>query len=269
MWTMSDEEFPASQDQRTYPAVAVTVDVVTLTIRDGVLHVLLVCRGTPPHQGRWALPGGFVVEDEDLPKAAIRELTEETGQALGRLHLEQLATYGTPGRDPRMRVVSVAYLAFAPDLPDPIAGTQAADAAWVAVETLGLPDEAAIRRPGPLAQRPGATHRLAFDHTRIIADGLERARSKLEYTPLATRFAEPEFSISELRAIYETVWGDPLHPGNFHRKVLSVSGFVESTGSTTDRGGHRGGPRARLYRAGDARVLHPPLLRQSREDDVR
>ena len=266
---MLDEEFLANYNPRVFPAVAVTVDVVTLTIRDGVLNVLLVCRGNPPYQGCWALPGGFVQEGEDLPAAAIRELTEETGQALGRLHLEQLATYGTPGRDPRMRVVSVAYLAFAPDLPDPTAGTDAADAAWVAVETLGLPDAIATRRPGILSQRPGTTRKLAFDHTRIVVDGLERAKSKLEYTPLATTFAGPEFSISELRAIYETVWGDRLHPGNFHRKVLSVPGFVESTGFTTDRGGQRGGPRARLYRAGDARLLHPPVLRPGREDLIR
>lgn len=265
---MTGEESLADCQSRDYPAIAVTVDVVTLTIRDGVLHILLVRRGAPPHEGRWALPGGFVREDEDLPSAAIRELTEETGQALGRLHLEQLATYGTPGRDPRMRVVSVAYLAFAPDLPDPVAGTGAAEAAWVAVEALGLPARAA-HRPGPLDQRPGITRRLAFDHTRILVDGLDRARSKLEYTPLATKFAGTEFTISELRAIYETVWGDRLHPGNFHRKVLSVPGFVESTGATTDRGGQRGGPRARLYRAGDARLLHPPLLRPGREDLVR
>jgi ADP-ribose pyrophosphatase YjhB (NUDIX family) len=251
---VADDRFSVPYDPRVYPVVAVTVDVVTLTIRDGTLCVLLVQRGTPPHEGAWALPGGFVREDEDLPAAAIRELMEETGRALGRLHLEQLATYGVPGRDPRMRIISVAHLAFAPDLPDPIAGTDAMDAAWVPVAALGLPGGGS------------ASHRLAFDHARIITDGLGRARSKLEYTPLATRFAGPEFTISELRAIYETVWDDRLHPGNFHRKVLSVPGFVESTGYTTDRGGHRGGPRARLYRAGNARLLHPALLRPTREE---
>lgn len=266
---MADAEFPVGGDPRAYPMVAVTVDVVTLTIRDGVLHVLLVCRGVPPHRGRWALPGGFVGQDEDLSAAAVRELTRKTGSALGRLHLEQLATYGGPDRDPRLRVVSVAYLAFAPDLPDPIVGTDATDAAWVPVESLGLPDAASTRLPGPLTQHPGTGRRLAFDHTRILADGLERARSKLEYTPLACGFAGSEFTISELRAIYETVWGDRLHPGNFHRKVLSVPGFVQSTGYTTDRGGHRGGPRARLYHAGDARLLHPALLRPNRDQPGR
>ncbi len=266
-----EEEFLASYDPRAFPPVAVTVDVVTLTIRDGRLHVLLVRRGVPPFQGSWALPGGFVKAhaggsgeraEEDLADAAIRELAEETGQQPGRVHLEQLATYGTPGRDPRMRVISVAYLAFAPELPDPQAGSDAQEAAWVPVAALGLADNAA-------GQRPGATRKLAFDHARILSDGLERARSKLEYTPLATAFATEPFTISELRAVYETVWGEPLHAANFHRKVLSVPGFVESTGETTESGGPRGGPRSRLYRRGDARLLHPPLLRPGQEEGIR
>jgi 8-oxo-dGTP diphosphatase len=110
---------------------------------------------------------------------------------------------------------------------------------------------------------------LAFDHATILADGLDRARSKLEYTPLATTFVGPEFTIAELRHVYAAVWGEGLHAGNFHRKVLSVPGFVESTGETTTRGGERGGPKPRLYRAGDARLLHPALLRPAREENVR
>ncbi|MEV8631028.1 NUDIX domain-containing protein [Streptosporangium sp. NPDC051023] len=243
----NESEFLAGYDPRAFPAVAVTVDVVALTILGGVLHVLLVERGQYPHVGRWALPGGFIRPGEDLPEAAKRELAEETGLA-PRAHIEQLASYGTPDRDPRMRVVSVSYLAFAPDLPDPKAGSDAADAAW----------HPANRLP-----------ELAFDHSRILADGLERARSKLEYTPLATTFVGETFTISELRGVYETVWGVSLHAGNFHRKVLSVPGFVESTGEATESGGTRGGPRAKLYRAGDARLLHPALLRPAREEEVR
>ncbi|MFD9129307.1 NUDIX hydrolase, partial [Kitasatospora sp. NPDC059571] len=110
---------------------------------------------------------------------------------------------------------------------------------------------------------------LAFDHARILADGLDRARAKIEYSPLATAFLQHDFTIPELRAVYEAVWGERLHAGNFHRKVLSVPGFIESTGTTTERGGSRGGPRARTYQAGDARALHPPLLRPGREDEVR
>ncbi|MEU8329626.1 NUDIX domain-containing protein [Micromonospora sp. NPDC048839] len=250
---MNEQEFLAAYDPRTYPSVAVTVDVVALTIRDGALHLLLIQRGQQPFAGHWALPGGFVQPDEDLAAGARRELAEETGlggDRLRRVHLEQLGSYGAPDRDPRMRVVSIAHLAFAPDLPDPAAGTDADEAIWLPVTAL-------------------TSRQLAFDHGRIIDDALERARSKLEYTPLATRFLDAEFTISELRTVYETVWGHPLHAGNFHRKVLSVPGFVESTGASTERGGSRGGPRARLYRAGDARLLHPALLRPAREETVR
>jgi 8-oxo-dGTP diphosphatase len=250
---VSDErEFLDRYDPAAFAPVAVTVDVVALTIRDGELRVLLVERGGPPCQGWLALPGGFV-RDETLEAAALRELSEETGLrpgegSLGRVHLEQLRTYGDPGRDPRMRVFSVAYLAFGPSLPDPQAGGDAEAARWVPVD---------------------AATGLAFDHDAILADGLDRARAKLEYTPLAAAFVADEFTIAELRAVYAAVWGEDLHPGNFHRKVLSVPGFVESTGETAARGGERGGPKARLYRAGDARTLHPPLLRPAREDDVR
>jgi 8-oxo-dGTP diphosphatase len=251
---MAEADFLAGYDPRAYPPVAVTVDVVALTIRDGRLSVLLVKRGARPYAGRWALPGGFIKPGEDLPDAAVRELAEETGlqawpkRVLGRLHIEQLGSYGAPRRDPRMRVVSVAYLAFAPELPEPRAGSDAAGAEWKPVDRLPP---------------------LAFDHDRIVDHGLERARSKLEYTPLATAFVGELFTISELRAVYEAVWGEPLHPANFHRKVLSVPGLLESTGETTERGGAQGGPRARLYRAGDARLLHPALLRPTREETVR
>jgi 8-oxo-dGTP diphosphatase len=253
--------FLAAYDPRAYDPVAVTVDVVALTIRDAELQVLLVRRGEQPYLGSWALPGGFVRPrtgpegertEEDLAQAAARELAEEAGPQLRATHLEQLGSYGAPGRDPRMRVISVAYLAFAPELPEATPGTDAADARWAPVASLSLPG------------RP-----LAFDHARILADGVERARAKLEYTPLATAFVREPFTISELREVYETVWGEKLHPGNFHRKVLSVPGFVESTGGQTETGGPRGGPRAKLYRRGDATLLHPALLRPSSEEAAR
>lgn len=267
----SERDWLAAYDPRAFAPVAVTVDVVALTLRHDRLHVLLVRRAGPPYQGFWALPGGFVrAGKEDLDQAAARELAEETGvdtAALRRVHLEQLGSYGAPARDPRMHVVSVAYLAFAPDLPDPQAGTDAAAAAWV---PLGGTDPAAgPHRGGPSSRTGPAGHPLAFDHAVILAEALDRARSKLEYTPLATAFLGPEFTISELRSVYEEIWGEKLHAGNFHRKVLSVPGFVESTGETAARAGSKGGPRARLYRTGDARLLHPALLRPDREEAVR
>ena len=219
---------------------AVTVDLVVLTVRRDSLAVLVVKRGAPPFKGRWALPGGFVLDGEQLLDGAERELLEETGVSV-RAHLEQLATYGDPRRDPRGRVVSVAYLALVPDLPTPVAGTDAAEARWQSVETF-----------------VGAEHRLAFDHRRILIDGLERARSKIEYTPLAAVFCRQEFTIADLRHVYEIVWGVPLDPRNFHRKVTNTDGFVEPTGRTTARDGGRP---AQLVRRGRAALLHPAMLR--------
>lgn len=274
----TEQEWLAAYDPRAYTPVAVTVDVVALTLRQGRLHVLLVERALPPYQGRWALPGGFLrAGEESLDDAAARELAEETGlpgtvgaeAALSRIHLEQLGSYGVPDRDPRMHVISVAYLAFAPDLPDPQAGSDAAHAAWHPVTDLDLRPAGRPESAGPAA--PPATGaptpiELAFDHARILADGLDRARAKIEYSPLATAFLQHDFTIPELRAVYEAVWDEKLHPGNFHRKVLSVPGFVEGTGTTTERGGARGGPRARTYHAGGARHLHPALLRPAQGD---
>ena len=230
----------SAYDPQDYPPVAVTVNLVVLTIRDDTLQVLLVRRGEEPFAGALALPGGFVRPDESLSQAAARELAEETHLTLGAAHLEQLASYGDPGRDPRMRVVSVAYLALAPEMPLPQAGTDAADARWVT---------AADVLDGDI---------LAFDHQRILADGVERARAKLEYTPLAAAFCPPEFTIAQLRRVYEIVWGTSLDPRNFHRKVTGTPGFVIPAGAAT--AGDRGRP-AQLYRTGPVQQLHPPLLR--------
>lgn len=251
-----ERRFLAGYDPNAFAPAAVTADVVALTIRDGLPHVLLGRRAQHPQRGRWALPGGFVraqdgaagPADPDLPDAALRVLTEKTPLP-AEIHLEQLGTYGVIDRDPRMRVISVAYMVLAPDLPDPHTGRDTAEAAWVPWTALGHGEGA------------DTEHELAFDHARVLGDAVERARSKLEYTALATAFLPPAFTITELRGVYEAVWGRPLHAANFHRKILATPGFVEDTGELADRGGSGGGRRARLYRTGGAALLHPPLLR--------
>lgn len=230
--------------------IALTVDIVVLTIRSGRLSVLLVRRGAPPFKGEWALPGGFVEPEEDLDVAAERELCEETGLDDLPGHLEQLRTYGEPGRDPRMRIVSVAYLALMPDLPPPAAGSDAAEARYWAVEDLDGPDAPP----------------LAFDHESIVRDAVERARSKLEYTSLAASFTDEAFTLGELRRIYEAVWGASLHAPNFRRKVLSTPGFVVPLDEKSSPGDTGGRP-AQLFRRGEAALLHPAFLRPAPEDD--
>ncbi len=221
-----------------YPIFSVTVDVVCLTVREGRFQVLLVERGAEPFKGRLALPGGFVGIDERLEAAARRELREETGIEAPR-HLEQLATYGDPGRDPRGRTVSVAFLAIAAGMGEAAGGSDAAEADWHDVSSV-------LRPPA----------RLAFDHRRILSDGVERAQGKLEYSPLATEFCPEEFTVAELRSVYETIWDVRLDPGNFHRKVTRAEDFLIETGRPAGRG--LGRP-ARLYRRGTAERIHPPL----------
>jgi 8-oxo-dGTP diphosphatase len=224
------------------PSVLLTVDLVILTLREERLCVLLVERGKEPFAGMQALPGGFLNHvGEAIPDAARRELGEETAVDAGQFHLEQLATYGDPGRDPRGRVVSVAHLAIAPRLPDPVAGTDAADASWI-------PAEAVL----------SGQVKLAFDHDRIVTDGIERARTKLEFSALATAFCEDLFTIAELQQVYEAVWGVTLDTRNFYRKVQAVEGFIVPAG--TQRRTTVGRP-ARLFRAGPTTVLSPPLVR--------
>ena len=230
-----------------HPPFAVAVDLAIFTIRDGALAVLLIERGEDPYAGDWALPGGFVRPDEDAETAAWRELHEETGVEQFAGHLEQLKTYSEPDRDPRMRVVSVAHVAFAPDLPAPEAGSDAATARWwVAADLLDAED------------RP----ELAFDHAQILTDARERVRSKLEYTTLAREFVAEPFTLPELRRVYAAVWGTPPDLGNFRRKVLGTEGFVVPTdthGSPSEAGGRK----ALLYRRGPATLIQPPMLRRS------
>jgi 8-oxo-dGTP diphosphatase len=224
------------------PEVALAVDLAVLTVHDGSLQIMLVKRGIPPYEGVLALPGGFLAStSEDLDHAAARELSEETGLDAKALHLEQLRTYGAPGRDPRQRVITVCYVAFSPHLPAPTAGGDARAAVLVPVEK---------------ALRPRT--QIAFDHKKIIADAVERTRSKLEYTTLAAAFCAPEFTMTDLREVYEIVWGEELDPRNFHRKIIGVEGFLVPTGERVSR---QPGRPAALYRRGPATVLHPAMLR--------
>jgi len=228
---------------------------VLLTLRSGRLCVLLIQHDqpgsvawaepvAPAGPAGWLLPGGFVDGDEDLDAHAARRLAAATG-VTGTGHLEQLRTYGGPHRDPRPAGVSVAYLAMLANLPQPPPRPHGPGGRWWPVEDLDTPD-------GPA---------LVFDHRRIVVDGVERARGKLEYTPLAAAFCEDEFTLADLRRVYEAAWGVALDPPNFRRKVLSTPDFVVPLGR---RALPRGGGRpAELYRRGAATALHPPLLRRS------
>jgi 8-oxo-dGTP diphosphatase len=223
--------------------VSVTVDLAIFTVRRAELQVLLINRGKEPFLGCAALPGGYVRSGETLDEAARRELSEETGVSGEHLHLEQLKTYGDPGRDPRGRVISVAYLALGADLPAPRAGTDAQAALWVPVhDALHLASD------------------LAFDHAVILREAVERARSQLEYTTVAAAFCSEPFSVGDLRRVYEAVWGFTLDPSNFRRKVTRAENFLEPTG---ERQSPEIGRPAALYRRGKAQTLFPPLLRSS------
>jgi 8-oxo-dGTP diphosphatase len=175
----------------------VAVDIVIFTIRAGELRVLLVKRGIPPFAGQFAIPGGFVLKEESLDQAALRELREETG--VGDVYLEQLYSFGDPGRDPRGRVISVAYYALiSADRSRVVAGTDAADATWCAVRELPT---------------------LAFDHRKILDYALERLRNKLEYTTVGFQLLPSKFSLTELQEVYEAILDKKLDKRNFRRKL--------------------------------------------------
>lgn len=216
---------------------AVSVDLVVLTLREQRLRLLTIRRRHAPYRGLTALPGAFVGAGESLEDAVSRTLQEEGGLGDRSIHFEQLASFGAVRRDPRGRVLSVAYLAIAPEIPDPKEGGRET-ASWTEIDQ------------GP--------QRWAFDHAQVIQAGLERARAKLEYTTFATRFCNHEFTLRELREVYETVWGHELDPGNFRRKVLHSPGFVVATRKQRSQGSGRP---AKLYRAGPAEWLEPPLRR--------
>jgi 8-oxo-dGTP diphosphatase len=236
-----------------YPRPSVTVDLLIFTVTDTDLKVLLIRRGQAPDLGKLALPGGFVdvgdagldrppgkpeVQGEDLSDAALRELGEETGldRALLRqhqVHLEQLFTFGAAGRDPRTRVISVAYYALVPPDLAPLvrAGDDAAEAGWYSVE----------------AEVPAAD--LAFDHGQMLAMAVDRIRGKLDYSSIAFSLVPRTFTTSELREVYEAVQGREFDASNFRRrfKRMVTDGILEpAPGKRSPTA--RGGRPAKVYR---------------------
>ena len=205
-----------------YPRAALTVDCVVFGLDDDDLKVLLIQRGQEPFAGRWALPGGFVHVDETIDQAARRELHEETG--LSRVFLEQLYTVGDLGRDPRERVVTIAYYALVRLGDHRVqAATDARNAAWFAVDDLP---------------------RLAFDHDAILAMGLARLQGKVRYQPLGFELLPPKFSLTRLQRMYEIILERPLDKRNFRKKALSL-GILEELDEVEQDVAHRA---ARLYR---------------------
>jgi len=233
---------PEGYDPSQFPPFAVTVDVVVLTMSEGVLQVLLVSRGEAPFKGMWAIPGGFKRPSETLDEAAKRELTEETGVDAASL-LTQFGAYADPERDPRMNVVTIAYLAVVRDVGEIVSGTDAAAAALT-----------------PVSDVLNEKLDLAFDHLRILHDAVERVRVELEVSGMATAFVGTTFTLAELRAVYEAVWGVQLDAANFRRSVVAEDGWVIPTGRRA-RPGPAGGRPAELYRAGRAWDRGGPIHR--------
>ena len=229
--------------------VLVATDIALFTIKDGMFQVLLIKRGVPPFLDFWALPGGLIRMDigergEEPEEAALRELKEETGLAKNLGYLEQLGTYGSPNRDPReQRVISIAYFGIGPTLEDPEGGSDASHATFVPVEK-AISDQVD----------------LAFDHRLILTDAIKRARAKLEYSTIATQFCTQDFTISELRKVYEIIWDTELDPGNFQKKVLSSPGFIMDLGRNAESS-QTGGRPAKLYSAGTESLLNLPIRR--------
>jgi 8-oxo-dGTP diphosphatase len=215
---------PASGSRFTYdhPRPALAVDCVVFGFLEKGLRILLVERGIPPFEGRWALPGGFVRIDEGLEEAARRELREETG--LTKLFLEQLATFGEVDRDPRERVVSVAWYALvSAEQVVPHGGSDARRAAWF-----------------DLADLPP----LAFDHRKIVDTARRRLEGKIRWQPIGFELLPPKFTLSGLQRLYEVVLGRPLDKRNFRKKVAAL-GLIEPLDEVESGVSHRA---ARLYR---------------------
>lgn len=211
--------------------ILLTVDAVIFGYTPGKsLHVLLIRRGVAPFKGHWALPGGFVLPGEDLATAVRRELREEAG--IEPDYLEQLYTFGTPGRDPRGRVVSVAYFGLVgPTKFRPSAGSDATEACWLPVSGL---------------------QSLAFDHADILETALNRLRAKTTYEPIGFELLEEKFPFSHLEHLYTTLLGKPVERRNFRKKIMQF-GLVEELAEKAPI--HGSGRPATLFRFNETRYF--------------
>ncbi|MFZ2900699.1 MAG: NUDIX domain-containing protein [Saprospiraceae bacterium] len=231
-----------------YPRPALTVDCVIFGYGTGQsLKVLLIQRSLPPFEGQWALPGGFVDMEENLEAAALRELAEETGMT--DVFIEQLFTFGDPGRDPRGRVVSVAYYALVNLTEHPLrASSDARRVGWF-----------------PAYQLP----HLAFDHARIVETAIQRLRGKVRYQPIGFELLPEEFTLTQLQDLYEAVLGIPLNKRNFRTRILKMGVLVEV--GMQEGVSHRP---ARLYRFDREKYLrlvsekYPDLLRRGVDFEI-
>ena len=226
-------EAPPGYDPSQFPPFAVTVDIVILTMSEGTLHLLLVRRGEAPFEGMWAIPGGFKRPAETLDESSAaragrrdRRRRREPADAVRRLRRSRPR--------PRMNVVTVAYLAVLRDVGAIVAGTDAAEAALT-----------------PASDVLNGKLDLAFDHLRIVRDAIERVRVELEVSGIATAFVGTTFTMAELRAVYEAIWGVQLDAANFRRSIVAEDGWVIPTGRRAQPGSAGGRP-AELYRAGRA-----------------
>ena len=231
MKRQSQKEFLKEYDASGFERPSVTVDLVMFTVMNESLNVLMIRRGQQPFSGRWALPGGFVRMDETLEEAAARELDEETGVSANGVYLEQLYTFGDPGRDPRTRVITVAYFALVDSskIEPRVTGQEGiSDVQWFPVHE--LPKD------------------IAFDHWSIMECALKRLRNKLEYTAVGLELLPDQFTLTELQSLYETILGEELDKRNFRKKMLSMGVLRPTKGYR--KGGHRP---ALLYEFMDAK----------------
>jgi len=220
---VTETEFLAAYDPAEYERLSVAVDVVVLTVDEGELRVLLVRRTEHPHVGRWAVPGGFVVPDESLDNAAARVLAHKAG--LDGIFLEQLYTFGAVGRDPRTRVVAVAYYA----LVDAARLAAAAQAAGAVLATVRVAWAGETGGPAEARDPDGAVLPLAFDHPEVLGTAVLRLRGKLDYAPVGFPLLPERFTLRDLQEVHETVLGRRLNRDSFRRRMLA-SGQLRATG---------------------------------------